>query len=100
MKWLKAEVHDCPKFTVPFKALNDKEIPCQSDTDFSVLRRGYIEFHGCFYEIKNVRPATFVEDTFLTLTFECEHDLQVKELLVVETPLPEESKGDENGTKT
>lgn len=79
-----SEVKDYPKFTVTYKSMRDKGVPCQSESDWDILKRGYIEFHNAFYEIKNVKPQTFVEDVFLTVVFECEYRPDVTGVLVEE----------------
>ena len=79
-----SEVKDYPKFTVTYKSMRDKGVPCQSESDWDNLKRGYIEFHNSFYEIKNVKPQTFVEDVFLTVVFECEYRPDVTGVLVEE----------------
>lgn len=81
---IESEFKDLPKFTVTYKSLREKGIPCQTESDWDILKRGYIEFHDSFYEIKNVKPSTFVEDLFLTMVFECEYRPDVTKVLVEE----------------
>ena len=61
------------------------------------LRRGYIEFHGAYYEIKNVKPMTFVEDVFLTVVFECEYRSDVTSIFITDD---NEEEGGLNVTET
>lgn len=81
---IESEFKDLPKFTVTYKSLRDRGVSCQTERDWDILKRGYIEFHNAFYEIKNVKPSTFVEDVFLTLVFECEYRPDVTGVLVEE----------------
>lgn len=76
--------HDTPKFTASLKSMMDNNIPCYTYEDFRNLEKSYIEFHGDFYEIKSVKPTTFVGDIFATITFECEQDFSITSLCVVE----------------
>lgn len=80
---IESDVKNLPKFTIPYKSMRDNNIPCQSESDWDVLKRGFIEFHEAFYEIKSVKPQTFVEDLFLTVLFECEYRKDITSLLVV-----------------
>lgn len=80
---VESDVKNLPKFTIPYKSMRDNNIPCQSESDWDVLKRGFIEFHEAFYEIKSVKPQTFVEDLFLTVLFECEYRKDITSLLVV-----------------
>lgn len=80
---IESDVKNLPKFTVPYKSMRDNNIPCQTEKDWDVLKRGFIEFHEAFYEIKSVKPQTFVEDLFLTVLFECEYRKDITSLLVV-----------------
>lgn len=80
---IESDIKNLPKFTVPYKSMRDNNIPCQSESDWDVLKRGFIEFHEAFYEIKSVKPQTFVEDLFLTVLFECEYRKDITSLLVV-----------------
>lgn len=80
---VESDVKNLPKFTIPYKSMRDNNIPCQSEIDWDVLKRGFIEFHEAFYEIKSVKPQTFVEDLFLTVLFECEYRKDITSLLVV-----------------
>lgn len=81
---VEAEIKNLPKFTVTYKSLRDRGVPCQTESDWDCLKRGYLEFHGDFYEIKSVKPQTFVEDVFLTLAFECEYRKDVSSVLVID----------------
>lgn len=81
---VESEVKDLPKFTVPFKSLRDNGVACQTEKDWDILRRAYIEFHGAFYEVKTVKPNTFVEDVFLTVLFECEYRKDVTSVYVTD----------------
>lgn len=80
---IESDVKNLPKFTVPYKSMRDNNIPCQTEKDWDILKRGFIEFHEAFYEIKSVKPQTFVEDLFLTVLFECEYRKDITSLLVV-----------------
>lgn len=80
---IESDVKNLPKFTVPYKSMRDNNIPCQTEKDWDILKRGFIEFHEAFYEIKSAKPQTFVEDLFLTILFECEYRKDITSLLVV-----------------
>lgn len=80
---VESDVKNLPKFTVPYKSMRDNNIPCQTEKDWDILKRGFIEFHEAFYEIKSAKPQTFVEDLFLTILFECEYRKDITSLLVV-----------------
>ena len=80
---IESDVKNLPKFTVPYKSMRDNNIPCQTENDWDILKRGFIEFHEAFYEIKSAKPQTFVEDLFLTILFECEYRKDITSLLVV-----------------
>lgn len=80
---VESDVKNLPKFTIPYKSMRDNNIPCQSESDWDILKRGFIEFHEAFYEIKSAKPQTFVEDLFLTILFECEYRKDITSLLVV-----------------
>ena len=80
---IESDVKNLPKFTVPYKSMRDNNIPCQTESDWDILKRGFIEFHEAFYEIKSAKPQTFVEDLFLTILFECEYRKDITSLLVV-----------------
>ena len=80
---IESDIKNLPKFTVPYKSMRDNNIPCQTENDWDILKRGFIEFHGAFYEIKSAKPQTFVEDLFLTILFECEYRKDITSLLVV-----------------
>ena len=95
---VESEIKTHPKFTVPTQSLLDNGIECQKECDLDTLKRGYMEFHNSFYEIKNVTPNTFLADTFMTLLFECEYRKDVKEILVVEDNLSEEGDLDVSET--
>jgi hypothetical protein len=94
---VESEVKDLPKFTVTYKSLRDKGVACQTEKDWDILRRGFIEFHGAFYEIKTVKPMTFVEDVFLTILFECEYRGDITSILVIDD---NEEEGGLNVTET
>lgn len=94
---VEAEFKDLPKFTVPYKSLRDRGVACQTEKDWEYLRRGYIEFHGAYYEIKSVEPMTFVEDVFLTIVFECEYRSDVTSIFVTDD---NEEEGGLNVTET
>lgn len=80
---VESDVKNLPKFTIPYKSMRDNNIPCQTEKDWDILKRGFIEFHEAFYEIKSAKPQTFVEDLFLTILFECEYRKDITSLLVV-----------------
>ena len=80
---IESDIKNLPKFTVPYKSMRDNNIPCQTEKDWDILKRGFIEFHEAFYEIKSAKPQTFVEDLFLTILFECEYRKDITSLLVV-----------------
>ena len=80
---IESDIKNLPKFTVPYKSMRDNNIPCQTENDLDILKRGFIEFHEAFYEIKSAKPQTFVEDLFLTILFECEYRKDITSLLVV-----------------
>lgn len=86
---VESDVKNLPKFTIPYKSMRDNNIPCQSESDWDVLKRGFIEFHEAFYEIKSAKPQTFVEDLFLTILFECEYRKDITSLLVVTDDIEE-----------
>ena len=80
---IESDIKNLPKFTVPYKSMRDNNIPCQTEKDWDILKRGFVEFHEAFYEIKSAKPQTFVEDLFLTILFECEYRKDITSLLVV-----------------
>ena len=80
---IESDVKNLPKFTVPYKSMRDNNIPCQTEKDWDILKRGFIEFHEAFYEIKSAKPQTFVEDLFRTILFECEYRKDITSFLVV-----------------
>lgn len=80
-----ADTNNLPKFTVSLKSMSDNNIPCYSEKDWDMLKRCYVEFHGYFYEVKQVIPSTFVGDVFATITLECTYNSQIKSLSVVES---------------
>ena len=80
---VESDIKNLPKFTVPYKSMRDNNIPCHTENDWDILKRGFIEFHEAFYEIKSAKPQTFVEDLFLTILFECEYRKDITSLLVV-----------------
>lgn len=86
---IESDVKNLPKFTVPYKSMRDNNIPCQTEKDWDILKRGFIEFHEAFYEIKSAKPQTFVEDLFLTILFECEYRKDITSLLVVTDDIEE-----------
>ena len=86
---VESDVKNLPKFTIPYKSMRDNNIPCQSESDWDILKRGFIEFHEAFYEIKSAKPQTFVEDLFLTILFECEYRKDITSLLVVTDDIEE-----------
>lgn len=94
---VETEVNNLPKFTVPYKSMRDKGVACQTEKDWDILRRGYIEFHGAFYEITSVKPMTFVEDVFLTVLFECKYRQDVSSIFVTDD---NEEEGGLNVTET
>lgn len=79
-------------FTVPYKSLVENLIDV-SNKNLPNLRKGLIKYKDTFYDIDNVKPATFVEDTFLTYIFECTEDVVTKEVSV----FAPETEGDSNG---
>ena len=86
---IESDIKNLPKFTVPYKSMRDNNIPCQAEKDWDILKRGFIEFHEAFYEIKSAKPQTFVEDLFLTILFECEYRKDITSLLVVTDDIEE-----------
>lgn len=86
---IESDIKNLPKFTVPYKSMRDNNIPCQTEKDWDILKRGFIEFHEAFYEIKSAKPQTFVEDLFLTILFECEYRKDITSLLVVTDDIEE-----------
>lgn len=78
------KVHDHPTFRATLKSLNMNGIESNTEADWELLRKAYIEFHGAFYEVIYVKPIIFVEDTFMAIEFECEERKDVTSLLIEE----------------
>lgn len=74
-------------FTIPYKALRDNEIDV-SNKNLVNLRKGLIKYKDTFYDIDNIKPSTFVADTFLTYIFECTEELTLTEVEVFELEEP------------
>lgn len=70
-------------FTVPFKSLNENGIDV-SNKNLPQLRKGKIQFKDTFYEIDNISPKTFVENTYMFYKFECTEDLKMGDIPVVD----------------
>lgn len=73
---------DTPSFVIPVKEFLDKDVPCDSEDAYDTLRRAYIEFNRSYYKVLNITPKSFVDRSFLFLSFDCEQDLQVEELVI------------------
>lgn len=73
---------DYPKFTVPYKSLRDNNIPCQTEADFRMLRKAYIEFHSAFYEVLEVGARTFIEDVYEFIVFNCVYRPDITEMIL------------------
>lgn len=76
-------IEETATFTVPFKSLRDNGIDT-SNKNLNVLRKGVVKYKDTFYEIDNIKPNTFVEDTFMTYIFECTEKLEMTSVSVVE----------------
>ena len=90
-------VHDHPTFRATLKSLNENGIESDSESDWETLRKAYIEFHGAFYEIQEVKPTIYVEDAFMAVDLVCEQRKDVKSLLVEEEPEEPEEDGESDG---
>lgn len=75
---------DNPVFTVPYKSLLENNIECQTEKDWEYLNRSFVKFHDVYYEVKKARPNTFIEDSFMTVVFECEYRKDIEDLLIEE----------------
>lgn len=78
-------------FTIPFKSLNENGVN-MSNKNFPQLRKGKIQFKDTFYEIDNIKPKTFVENTFMFYQFECTEDLKISEIVSLDIPVVVEGK--------
>lgn len=78
------KILDNPVFTVPYKSLLENNINCQTEKDWEYLNSSYVKFHDMFYEVKKVSPNTFIEDSFMTVAFECEYRKDITDLLIEE----------------
>ena len=70
------------KFTVPYKSLVNNNIDV-SYQNLVELRKGIIQYKDTLYEIDNINPSTFVEDTFLTYVFECTERIGAPKITLV-----------------
>lgn len=70
------------KFTVPFKSLIDNNIDV-SYPNLEELRKGVVLYKDTLYEIDNINPSTFLEDTFMTYVFECSERVGAPNITVV-----------------
>lgn len=62
--------------TVTFKSLRDNGLDT-SIQNLKELKKGYLRYKDTYYEIKKIKPQSFIADTYLTYAFECEEDLEV-----------------------
>ena len=76
------EIMDKPTFKVPYKSLFDKGVACQTEADWDYLEKSYIKFHEAFYEVKEVKPETFIEDSFMFISFICEYRRDITNLIL------------------
>src|SRR5574344_580720 len=67
-------IKEVATFTVTFKSLDDNGIDV-SNKNLPVLRKGLIKYKDTYYDIDNILPKTFVENTFMTYVFECTEDI-------------------------
>ena len=91
-------VKNTASFTVPYGTLLEKEIDVSKE-GLDKLQRSVIEFRGVYYLVDVVNPKAYVEDCFLTYSFQCTEDTQISELLLeeIEIEYGEESEIEENG---
>ena len=68
-------------FKVPLKTLEEHEIGV-TNADLEKLRKCIIKFHGVYYNVENVSPITFIEDTYLVYRFDCKEDKQMTSINV------------------
>ena len=76
------EILDKPTFKVPYKSLLDNGIECQTEADWDYLEKSYIKFHNAFYEVQQVKPETFIEDSFMFISFGCEYRRDITSLIL------------------
>lgn len=91
-----------PTFTVPYKSLRGNDISCQTEEDFRVLRKAYIEFHKAFYEVQKVSVRTFIEDVFEFITFKCVYRPDIDELTLTVDGITDEEvslKSEDNSSE-
>ena len=77
------EIKDVAVFTVPIKSLQDANLGVTND-DLDTMRKAVIEFHGVFYNIDNITPNAYIEDTYLMYKFDCTEDKHVKSVQIEE----------------
>lgn len=86
-------IKDSAVFNVPVGSF----IECGLSTDHSaldIMRRGMFKFHDVWYQIDNVSPTVFVEDTFLIYKFDCTEYKEFDEEFVIIDEPPGEESGD------
>lgn len=76
-------IKEVATFTITYKSLHEKGINV-SNKNFPELRKGLIKYKDTFYNIDNIKPSIYVEDTFMAYVFECTEDLHLTDVLIEE----------------